>query len=92
MEMTQLTSPILECYTGWLLQKERRKLKRVYVFLNPNIGHLNVYLHELLKTIKQTLIETLNKWFMPVGTVLGSGEGTVKIIKFLLSESLPFNL
>lgn len=69
MGMTQLTSPILECYTGWLLQKERRKLKRAYVSLNPNIGHLNIYLHKLLKMIKQAFIETLNKC-MPVGTVL----------------------
>lgn len=56
MGMTQLTSPILECCTGWLLQKERRKLKRAYVSLNPNFGHLNINLCKLQKLIKQTLL------------------------------------
>lgn len=56
MGMTQLTSPILECCTGWLLQKERRKLKRAYVSLNPNFGHLNINLCKLQNLIKQTLL------------------------------------
>lgn len=61
MGMTQLTSPILECCTGWSLQKERRKSKRAYVSLNLNFGHLNINLHKLWKVIKQTFIETIKQ-------------------------------